>query len=324
MRFSALGLGLLFALGSGCELAKLGGQQLALVNDQEPLPRAMRDERDPERRRLLWLVPDVRAFGRNALQLPVGRSYAGYYATDRKGIAFVLCASERTRLRAYRWWFPIVGSVEYKSYLDEDDARAAARALEAEGYDTWVGRVTAYSTLGFFRDPVTSVMMQKGMLDFVEVLLHEMAHQRLYVPGHTDWNEQLASLVGRRGAEQYLRARFGADRALIAELERRGARRSEVETSLRATLDELEALYASGRGEAQVLRQREPIFRRLEARLGALLPEEEPDQLRINNAHLMQYRRYLAGADELERLWADARGSWVKFWQLVERRAQQL
>jgi predicted aminopeptidase len=320
------GLALLLALACApsCYYAKLTGRQLALVNDQRSLPVALAEEVDPERRQLLALVPDLRSFARNTMQLPVGRSYAGYYATEAKGIAFVLVASERTRLRAYRWWFPIVGSVAYKSFVDEADARAEQAELERAGYDTWVGRVTAYSTLGFFRDPVTTVMMQKGLVSFIDVLLHEMAHARLYVPGHTDWNEQLASFAGRIGAERYLKARFGSDPLLLAELQARNQRRHERDAIVLATLSELQALYDSGRPPAIVLHARKQVFARLQRQLVMLYPEEDHEELMINNAHLLQFRRYLAGSSAFERLWADAGGSWVRFWALVERRAREL
>jgi predicted aminopeptidase len=311
-------------LAPGCYYAELAGRQLELVNDQRPVPAALRSEMDVDRRRLLELVPDLRSFARHTMQLPVGRSYAGYYATEARGIAFVLVASERTRLCAYTWWFPVVGEVAYKSFVHETDARAEQSELERKGYDTFVGRVTAYSTLGFFRDPVTTVMMRKGLVPFVEVMLHEMSHARLYVPGHTDWNEQLASLSGRIGAEQYLKARFSGDAHVMQQLLQRKRRREQLDAAVLATLGALERLYASGRPEPYLLRARQQPFAQLERELARLYPEDDPEERVINNAHLLQYRRYLSGADELEQLWVAARGSWQRFWRLAEQRGREL
>jgi predicted aminopeptidase len=319
-----LALALLAASSSGCYFARLGARQLELVNEQRPLPRAIADEHDASRRTMLMMVPALRSFARNTLQLPVGRSYSGYFETEDKGILFVLVASERTRFEPYTWWFPIAGNVSYKSFPRESDARDQAADLGREGYDTWVGPVTAYSTLGFFRDPVTTVMMRKGVVAFVEVLLHEMAHAKLYVRGHTDWNEQLASFVGRKAAAQYLRTRFADDAVLMAELAAREERRARSDVAVRAALAELDALYASARPEAEILRQREPVFARLSAQLQALHPEAEPAELEINNAHLLQYRRYLVGSEQLERLWQEARASWPQFWALSKAYAESL
>jgi predicted aminopeptidase len=318
-RARALGLALLLGALPGCYFAQLAGGQLALINRQLPLARALEHEPDPERRSMLAMVPDVRSFGNNVMQLRVGRNYSGYYATEADGIVFVLVASEKTRLSPFTFWFPIVGEVAYKSFFDEASARRAERELAAEGYDTWLGRATAYSTLGFFRDPVTTVMMRKGAVAFVEVLLHEMAHGRMFVPGETDWNEQLASFVGRLGAEQYVRSRYGDDPAMLAELERHLARRARIEQMTSAAVAELEALYARRLPRAAVLRAREPVFAALSSELARLAPEARPWELTVNNARLLQYRRYAAGNAELARLWAQAAGSWTRFWTLCER-----
>jgi predicted aminopeptidase len=320
----ALSFALLVSCASGCYFAELGARQLELVNEQQPLPRAIAGERDPERRAMLSMVPALRSFARDTMQLPVGRSYAGYYATEDSGILFVLVASERTRFVSYNWWFPIVGTVSYKSFTREADARAQAAELRAAGYDTWVGPVTAYSTLGFCRDPVTTVMMRKGVVAFVEVLLHEMAHAKLYVPGHTDWNEQLASFVGRKGAAQYLRTRCADQPLLLSELAAREQRRASGDVVVRAALAELDALYASRQSRAAILAKRERVFARLSAELRALHPEAEPAELEINNAHLLQYRRYLVGSEQLDRLWQQANASWPRFWALCQAYAKTL
>ena len=327
-RLAALALAALSALVvpalSGCYYLQLASGQLSLINEQRPLPAALRRERDPERARLLALVPDVRAFGRDVMQLRPGRSYTGYYATERSGIAYVISASARTRFEPYLFSFPIVGSVAYKSFFDERQARAAAADLAAAGYDAWVGPATAYSTLGYLRDPVTTVMMRKGLTTFVEVLLHEMTHGRLYVPGQTDFSEQLASFAGEHGAEQYLRSRFAHDPERMAELDEHLAHRRALETRVKGVLAELSALYGRGLPDAQVLAAREPVFARLRADLLQLAPDAQPDELVVNNARLLQYRRYLAGGPALQRLWHDAQASWVRFWPLVEQYAKTL
>ncbi|MFI5307537.1 MAG: aminopeptidase [Polyangiales bacterium] len=316
---------LLFALSlPGCYLSDLASRQLALINDQRPLPLAIERETDPLRRAALGMVPALRAFALDTMQLPVGRSYAGYYETTRTGIAFVVVGSEKTRLRAYRWWFPIVGSVAYESFVDEAGARGEERELMAQGYDTWVGPVTAYSTLGLLRDPVTTVMMRRGLVSFVEVLLHEMTHMKLYVPGHTDWNEQLASFAGRTGAEQYLRSRHGSNAALMAELAQNQRRSRQIDSAVRAALAEAEALYHSGRATAVLLRERERVFGKLSAELRRLDPDKPASELVVNNARLLQFRRYLAGAEQFEQIWLAGHGSWSRFWELVQRRAEAL
>jgi predicted aminopeptidase len=309
---------------SGCYFTRLAGRQLALLNEQRPLSEAVAREQNRQRRALLRMVPEIRAFARNVVQLPVGRSYAGYYATEARGILFVVVGSERLRLRPYTWWFPIVGTAAYKSFTHEPDARAEAVRLEQAGFDAWVGPVTAYSSLGFFRDPVTSVMMRGGVASFVEVLLHEMAHMRLYVSGHTDFNEQLATFVGQTAAEQYLRSRHRGIPAMAADLDRQKERRKHLDRALTAAWGQLESLYASAQPESAISRERVRVFAALQRELTRLYPERPASELVVNNARLLQYHRYLTGADRFAPLWARARGSWAGFWKLVEIEAQTL
>ena len=306
----------------GCYFYDLAAGQLALINEQQPLLRALADENDLSRERMLRRVADVRSFAANVMRMRPGRSYSGYYATEVDGITHVLLASDKTSLTAYTWWFPIVGEVPYKSFFDEADARAEQAALDADGYDTWVTHATAYSTLGFFRDPVTTVMMRRGSIQFVEVLLHEMAHGRFYVPGQTDFNEQLASFAGRRGTEQYFLTRTNGDARVMAAVADYFERRDALEALMREGIDEVERLYASGKAEAFVLAERQRVFARLEAALVALYPDEEPERLRVNNARLLQYRRYAQSADYLQTLWDESGRNWARFWQAVEQYAR--
>ena len=302
----------------GCYYAELAGLQLSLINDQRPIAQAAAVEDRVLRRVLLEMVPGIRSFARSTVQLPVGRSYRGYYSTEAKGILFVVVGSERLRLQPYTWWFPVVGTAAYKSFTDEMAARAEARRLEQEWFDAWVGRVTAYSSLGFFQDPVTTVMMQKGLVEFVEVLLHEMAHMRMYVPGQTDFNEQLASFVGQVAAEQYLRSRLGSSTAVMAELRRHILVRDRLDALVRDRLAALDTLYASSASTSAKLERRAEIFAGLHAELVRLYPDREADELTVNNARMLQYRRYVAGAERMRPLWAAAGGSWPQFWRLVE------
>jgi len=312
------------SLLSGCYFLQLAGGQLELLNGQQPLERAYAAERDPERRHLLARVPDIHSYATTVVQLRPGRNYTGYFETEAEGVTAVLVAAEKTRFEPHTWWFPITGEVPYKSFFDEQDALDEQATLEAEGYDTWLGHATAYSTLGILRDPVTTIMMRRGLSSFVEVLFHEMAHARLYVAGQTDWNEQLASFVGQRAAENYVQARFAEQPGVIAEMQQHFTRRAAHEDRVASAIATLERLYDAGLAEPEVLRRRSGIFAALERDLRALFPEAEPDALKMNNARLLQYQRYDRDSDEMNRLWRAGGGSWVGFWANAEARAQEL
>lgn len=306
------------ACSSGCSMGKLALGQLELVNGQRRLAQAAMQEPDPARRELLREVPTVMAFAEEVLALHPGKSYTGYFETERKGMTYVLTASRRTQLAAYTWWFPIAGTVEYRSYFDEQDARAAAAELEAEDYDTWVAPSRAYSTLGFLRDPVTTTMLRDGLPGLVEVLIHELAHARLYAPGHTEWNEALATFVGDQGSARYLaRSRFDGT-SLRAEAERRASRKHELDVLIAGAFTELERLYGSGATRARMLVERERVFSALTRAILRLYPQDTPETWRMNNARLTHFRRYSASSAAVTRLWQASAGNWRRFWQLAD------
>jgi predicted aminopeptidase len=308
----------------GCGLASLASGQLELLNGQVRLDRAIARETDPMRRALLEEVPAIRAFAREEVGLSPGKTYEGYYATERKGLTFVITASEQLALVPYTWWYPIAGEVEYRSFWEEVDAKREAAGLEREGYDTWISASRAYSTLGYLRDPVITTMMRNGLPAFVEVLIHEMSHARLYVAGQTDWNEALASFVGERGVERYFESPRFAGTPYPAQIQARRGRRKIFDEQIAAASAELERLYASSASRETKLRERGKVFDRLGALLQALYPEEDPAQWRMNNARLLHFRRYSANDDLLAQMWQESGGRFRPFWRLAERHAATL
>ncbi|MDD9947716.1 MAG: aminopeptidase [Myxococcales bacterium] len=309
---------------AGCFYFKAAGGQLELINSQVPVAEAAIREPDPARRWMLTEVPKILGFARDVLLLRPTGSYRGYVETEARGLTFVVTASEATRFEAHTWWFPVAGEVAYKSHFNEPDAQAEAAELRARGLDVWVGPSRAYSTLGLFRDPVVTTMMRRGPIAFVEVLIHELAHARLYVPGHTDFNEQLATFVGHKGTEMYFSAaRFAGTGSLAAV---RAARREDTvrQDLIYAAIAALEALYDRGLPRAQVLRQRAPILSDLEQQLHALSPDFPAADFEMNNARLMQYRRYGRDAPYLTQMWSDSGGNFRRFWQLVDAYAETL
>src|SRR5690606_27837765 len=118
-------------------------------------------------------------------------------------------ASEPFRLVPYTWTFPILGSVPYKGFFNEQSAVALADALASEGWDVNVRNPGGWSTLGWFTDPILSEMLEKDEGDLASLIIHEMVHATIFVKDSIEFNENLASFIGDRGAEAFLVARFG-------------------------------------------------------------------------------------------------------------------
>jgi predicted aminopeptidase len=156
------------------------------------------------------------------------------------------------------------------------------------------------------------------------VLIHELSHARLFVPGQTAWNEALASFVGEAGAERYFSEKRWAGSSLQLRSQQRAVRRREFERLTQAAYAELDHLYASDLPPDRKLQLRQERFAALTAELQKLYPDEPQRDLRVNNARLVHFQRYSATGPEIAELWAKSGGSFRRFWLLAEARAQQL
>lgn len=206
----ALCIGLL-ALG-GCSTlgyyGHLAGGQLALLRAREPIERVLAaPETGPVLRDRLAEVLAARRFAVEHLHLPDNASYTGYVALERPFVSWAVYATPEFSIEPVPQCFPLAGCVPYRGYFDAGRAREAAQRLQARGLETWIGGVPAYSTLGWFDDPVLSSMLAEGQDALIETLFHELAHQWLYVRDDAGFNESLATFVGRRGLAEWRAAR---------------------------------------------------------------------------------------------------------------------
>ncbi len=263
----------------------------------------------PDTQEKLRLVLAVRDYARDALQFNVGGSYASYSYVDRPDLTYVVLAAPKTELRPYTWWFLIVGSVPYKGYFSKKDAEAEVERLKAEGYDTNLRTSAAFSTLGWFDDPLLSHLLNYDKVLLSEIVFHELFHNTLYINGAGAFNESSANFAGHRAAIDFFRQRFGEgsaehQRALLLWEEERefGAFIAEVAR----TLGEL---YGSDLSREDKLRLREEVFGRSKADWSRRIADRPAHRFRgfsqqpLNNAVLMHYIVYMKDLDMFESLY---------------------
>lgn len=200
-------------LASGCStvgyVAKQGTYQLEMLAGREKIIQVLqRPGLPPEYYRKMALIMDARRFARDHLSLTPGEVYSTVNLNWHRTL-FNVSAVQPYRFIAYKWHFPIVGLVPYMGYFDLSDAIEEAKRLQGLGYDVLERRAGAYSTLGYFNDPVWPSMLRYPDFLLVELVFHELAHAKLFFKGSVEFNENFATFVGRVGLLQFLRHRYG-------------------------------------------------------------------------------------------------------------------
>lgn len=219
----ALLVALVLVLLISCETIAYYSQaakgQLSLLMDRQEIQALLDDAAlSPETRRKLALILEARDFAKETLLLEPGRSYLSYVELDRRYVLWNVFAAPEFSTSAQTWCYPIAGCVSYRGYFSEQRAREFADSLESERFDVYSGGVDAYSTLGWFDDPLTSAVLQRSDHRLVTLLFHELAHRRVYLPGDTTFNESFATFVEQEGLRRWLQVH--PQPGLLAQFER--------------------------------------------------------------------------------------------------------
>jgi predicted aminopeptidase len=258
----------------------------------------------------LRLVLDARRFAEDSLALRAKESFTTFSQLDRDTLVLVLSGAYRDKLEAKTWWFPIVGSVPYKGYFDFAAAQKAATALTADGFDAYLRPSPAFSTLGWFNDPLLSTSLRADSLDLAETVVHELTHNTYYAAGQAVFNESFANFVGARGAAKFFRVRGSA--AAADQIDARWSDEKVMARFWAALYAEVDSAFRAHPSDsaARVL-ARDSIYararRRLVDELGPQLRTIGPrslERMRLDNAALLAHRIYNTDLDVFDAIFA--------------------
>lgn len=305
---------------------------LDMMSKRQPLAKVMASEdTDPEIRRKLELLRDAREFAVAELGLPDNNSYSTFVNTGKKNITWNVVATPEFSMSPKRWCFPVAGCVSYRGYFAEADAQAYEAELKEQGFDTQIGGASAYSTLGWFDDPLLDTMLRGSDIRLAGVLFHELAHQVLYVKNDSSFNEAFATFVEQEGAKHWLRSIGKGDRVSIYEsyLDRQ----IDFNNLLQQTRGDLVDLFASqpaqeGEGaNNEALREaKQGVFDKMVANYETLKAEQWEGfegydnwfSKKTNNARLISVSTYLKWVPAFKTLYIESGSDFEAFYKAAE------
>jgi predicted aminopeptidase len=308
----AIALAVCAAALAGCDVSYLAHSacsEIRLLWNRRPIERVLeRKDIEPQVRSNLEMVLEVRRFASQRLGLNVGGAYSTVTPVDQSAVTWILMAAEPDRLTPYTWYFPIVGSVPYKGYFNKASAQAAAAVMQARGYDTFIRPAVAFSSLGYFNDPLLSNLLSLDRVVLAGVIIHELFHRTYFLASNVMFDESAANYVGSRGAVEFFDHIEGRDsrdaadaRAVVQSDMRFGA-------FLERQEDKLLALYYSGKPREQILQQRTALFHDIQADYARLKPQLsglerfDLDKVKLNNAVLINYQLYFHNLEDFAAL----------------------
>lgn len=291
----------------------------SILWNRREIAKVLEDEKtDPHVARQLELVSDVRTFAVECGLNP-GGSFKTYSAINKDVLSWLVVASRDDSFELYTWWFPFVGRVPYKGFFDREEAVAEAERLKRKGYETSIRPVEAFSTLGWFDDPVLTPLLKHHPVEVANTVLHESVHSTIWIKGHVPFNESLAHFVGLTQIAKYFSCKEDLSNLQVAQaLKEREFATASVVNGLH---EELSSLYASDLPREEKLLKKREIFDRWvkpfkEQKNHPLLQE-------LNNAALMQMKIYLTGLGDFQTLYDRKNGDLREFLQAVEQLSQE-
>jgi predicted aminopeptidase len=311
--------------GSGCSpfyVVRAAYEQSKILIARRPIADVLEDPASSaEERQKLQLVLEARDYA-VLMGLDPGESFTKYSKLDTDTLAWVLVAARRDSFNLHTWWFPIVGRVPYKGFFDQEDAVEVGSELEKEGFEPWIRGTEAFSTLGWFNDPVLSTTLSNSPSRIVNTVIHESVHSTVWIKNNVPFNESLANFVGTEGAVSFFKER--AERCQdsgACESEQVYLPTAEKERFYQYEMSVLvDSLYAA----LDNLYQRTDLTseQKIEERGKVFAAHVEPFRLRypglraftsVNNAEIIQIKLYLSNLDLFRRLFQVKGQSWDAF-----------
>lgn len=293
-------------LFSQCYYFEQGTQLISLYSKAESIKNVLsKTNISSSERAFLEESLAVRAFGIKELGLKDTKNYTSYIRTTNRFLTVAVMACRDDRFEAYLWNYPFLGKLPYKGYFKLSDAQAEAKRIKSEGYDVVIHYIPAFSTLGVMQDPLFSYMSDYSSRELADLILHEMTHATVYISSEAEFNENMASFIGREGAKEYVKAKNPSNLTTVDE----SAVFADAETYrklMNSLYQELQAVYEqTNLSRPVILEMKSNVFsafrEKCKSSYGTLFKTENYRFLGnypMNNANLISYASYNARRDD--------------------------
>jgi predicted aminopeptidase len=255
---------------AGCYVLKQGCSVIKYTHEAIPIKKLQNRPDTPDSlREFLRLVGEIRRFAADSIGLVRNGSFSTYVNIDKTYLVDVVYGAGKLDFTPYQWRFPFFGTFPYKGFFDRKDAQKEADRLIAKGYDAFIGRVDAFSTLGFFSDPLYSFMSRFSVYRIASLILHEQTHATIYYKNQAQFNEELAMFVGNEGALRFIRANYGdsSERYINALHEQKDD--GEYFSLIKSLYRKLKSAYDGNGTEAEKLEVKRLIIRKFKDSISA-------------------------------------------------------
>jgi predicted aminopeptidase len=295
--------------------------QWEVISKAEPIENFLGDEQVPDSIKYkLHLINDIKNYAATYLDMPIEGQYNTMYDQKGKDILWVVTASMPHQLKPYQWSFPFLGTVEYKGFFIESEAEKLKNKLQTQGYDVRVRNAAAWSTLGILNDPILSKMLEYSEGSLAELIIHELTHDVVFIKDSVNFNENLATFIGIKGADGFLKHHFSNDSSYLKSYKKRLADKEQLNSFIRNWLPRFKRAYQEIRYYSTVEKEqiKYETFQNFKSELKEVQFTNSKyanfiiDDDEFNNANLLAFRRYTGDLLKLQQEFEEVHHSDVK------------
>ena len=284
--------------------------QLEIVNNARPNAEVLADQEFPDSLKVnLRLVDEIKQFAFDSLGINFSKNYSKVYDQKGRELMFVVTACLPYKLEPKEWTFPLIGSFSYKGFFDVEKAKALEQDLKEEGFDTNIRTAGGWSTLGWFEDPILSNMLDDTEAGFAELLIHELTHGTLFVKDSVRFNENLATFIGIKGTELYLKRKYGENNELLVAYQNQWRDRNKLSSHILSGAQYLDSIYTTMDDQLAIEEKQKIKLESIDLIINSIDTLDLINksrymnfykQFKPNNTFFMSYLRYRGDIDLLE------------------------